>query len=224
MRVLGAVRVVILSPLLFLSTLLVTMAVSSESESSDPSANIAEQQALVGPEDACSDFNKGMEYSGSPWTLNDCIQVWTHFVDTVPSELNRRPWGINLWRQAAQRLRLDGSPCLVASTPSPGGAGSYMIQQLGAWIFAEQIGCDLVSPDWRSRLLAPGEDTAALYCHTVATTRETEQALLRRQADDIRHCTMISWPEYFQLDIPSVELPERRSFRVIEVRKAVSSR
>lgn len=218
------ILVILLSPLLLLSTLLVTMAVSSESASSDPSANIVEQQALVGPEEACSDFNTGMEYYGSPWMLNDCIQVWTDFVDTVPSELNCRPWGIDLWRSAAQRLRLDGSPCLVASTPSPGGAGSYMIHQLGAWIFAEQMGCDLVSPDWRSKQLAPGEDTAALYCHTVATTRETEQALLRRKANDIRHCAMISWPEYFQLDIPSVKLPEHGTFRIIEVRNTVSSR
>lgn len=208
-----------LSPLVVLSTLLVTMAVSPQSASSDPSANIAEQQVLVAPEEACSDFNRGREYSGSPWTLNDCTQVWSQFVDTVPSDLDRRPWGIDLWRRAAVRLRMDGSPCLVASTPSPGGAGSYMIQQLGAWIFAEQMGCDLVSPDWRSRQLAPGEDSAALYCHTVATTRETQQALLRRKANDIRHCTMINWPEYFKLDIPSVELPERRTFRVIEVRE-----
>ena len=174
------------------------------------------ERGLVGPEEACLDFNSGRKYPGSSWTPKDCMDVWARFVQSVPEDLHLRPPSFDTLWDTTDKLQQAGSSCLVASIPAAAGVGTSMIRHLSTWIFAEEIGCDWATPDW-GRRLEPGDDKVVLYCHKVATTEEIGQAMLRGKADEIRRCSLINWMEFFQLDVPSVRRPRQGTFRVIEV-------
>lgn len=111
---------------------------------------------------------------------------------------------------------------MVESTLHADGVGSMTMRHLAAWIFAEEVGCDWVVPNW-GRPLADGDGTS-MYCHTAATTDE-EQRGFNATADGMEaiahRCSVTNWLEYFNFKATAVELPVADSFRVVQVRGIV---
>lgn len=171
---------------------------------------------VLQPEEACVDFAAG-SYPGSSWTMDNCIDVWTRFTRTAPNGLQLRLPVVDMWKETASELRRVGSPCLVASEPTSDGAGSSTIRHLAAWIFAEEMGCDWVTPDWGKRRVVGGNGTV-VYCHRTATSKEMGLPKTKAEVQATRRCSVIDWLAYFQFDVPSVSLPEGRDMKVIQAR------
>lgn len=174
-------------------------------------------------EEVCADFRKGT-YPGSAWTFDDCVVVWELYVRNVPAERRGRMPHVDTWRQTASELRRVGSPCLVASEPTRDGAGSSTIRHIATWIFAEEMGCDWVTPDWGKKLVLGGNGTV-LYCHRIATLAEmnlaksiNEKQAMREKTRSMNQCSIIDFLAYFQFDVPSVDLPEKGTAEVIQAR------
>ncbi|CAN0267296.1 unnamed protein product [Laminaria digitata] len=94
---------------------------------------------------------------------------------------------VDTWRQTASELRRVGSPCLVASDHVSDGAGSSAIRHIATWTFAEEVGCDWVTPHWDKKAV-PGGNGAVLYCHRTATTAEMDLAKSNKEMRAMRHC------------------------------------
>lgn len=176
----------------------------------------ARQGKTLTAEEVCEDFWTG-KYPGSAWTLDDCIDVWKRYARTVPLGLQGRLPHVDTWRQAASELRRVGSPCLVASDPTSDGAGSSTIRHIAAWVFAEDMGCDWVTPDWGKQHVDGGNGTV-MYCHRTATTPELDLSKPNKDLQALRRCSVINWLAYFQFDVPSVNLPAIGRVKVIQVR------
>ena len=171
----------------------------------------------VGALDACKDFSTG-EHSDLAWTLDDCNEVWTQFVDTISPERRQRMGLVEVWRDTASRLREQGTPCLAASTPTADGVGSSTIRLLASWIFAEEMGCDWVTPDW-GREHVDGENGTEYiwYCHFVETLGERRKEDTKKVQDGA-HCSVVDWLGYFQFAVASVSLPVDGRSKIIPVR------
>lgn len=163
---------------------------------------------------ACADFATESPYRGSPWTLDDCIEVWEHFRTSVPGFLRRRLPDVDLWGETGVKLRREGSPCLVVSEAASDGAGSSTIRHLATWIYSEQMGCDWVTPDWGKRRVGLGNGTEVMYCHRAATTQDLDPTMTSWQA--MQRCTVVDWLSYFQFNVPSVDMPEGATVAYID--------
>lgn len=181
-----------------------------------PSRQLAFSKGVLEPSEACADFAMG-GYPGSSWTLDDCLEVWNHFLGSVPPREWPRFPVVDVWKDLATEMRRLGSPCLMASTPSGDGAGSSTIRHLATWIFAEQMGCDWVTPDWGKMPAADGNGTI-IYCRKPATIKEKASKTMEEKMA-MRRCAVVNWLSYFQFDVPSVALPlpQIGKFNVIEV-------
>ena len=171
--------------------------------------------STIQPEDACADFSAGSILPGSSWTLENCIDVWNRFATTVPNGLRRRLPTVDIWGQSASELRRAGSPCLVASDPTSDGAGSSTIRHFATWIFASEMGCDWVTPDWGKRHVEGGNGTV-VYCHRTATTEEMDFSRPPNELKALRRCSVIDWLAYFQFGVPSVSVPEDGEVKIIQ--------
>lgn len=172
------------------------------------------------PSEACADFETTeADYRGSAWTRDDCVEVWERFRRSVPSGLQRRLPDVDLWGDTGVRLRQAGAPCLVASRPTSDGAGSSTIRHLATWIYAEQMGCDWVTPDWGKRRVAgqQGNGTEVMYCHRTATSQELDLSRPLEELRAVRRCAVVDWLSFFQFSVPSVDVPEGTTFEYIEV-------
>ena len=183
------------------------------------SSSVAAKTKIIEPAEACVDFASGGGYPESAWTLDDCMEVWTQFGDTMPQGQHRRLPHVDTWRETATELRRAGSPCLAASKPSGDGAGSSTIRHLASWVFAEEMGCDWVTPDWGKRHVGAGNGTV-MYCHRTATALEMDHADPSDGLQELHHCSVVDWLAYFQFDVPSVSLPDHGTVEVIQARKS----
>lgn len=174
------------------------------------------QGNTLNAEEACVDFRRG-QYPGSAWTIDDCIDVWQRFAQTVPPGLQGRLPHADTWRRTASELRQVGSPCLVAADPTSDGAGSSTIRHIATWIFAKDMGCDWVTPDWGKTPVVGGNGTV-MYCHRTATNLEMDMSKPIEELQALRRCSVINWLAYFQFDIPSVNLPEPGAVKFIKAR------
>lgn len=168
--------------------------------------------------------------SPSSWTLEDCLAVWTQFVDTIPpGQQQHRLKFVDLWKETAAELRRAGSPCLVNANPGDDGLGSSTLRHFASWVFAEEMGCDWVTPDWgKERVVlgagggeAGGNGTASaavMYCHRTATLDEMDALAPSSNVQDKHRCAVVNWLAYFRFDAPSVGLPEGGTSKVIQVR------
>ena len=175
------------------------------------------------PEELCADFSvrhfhPAGSSSLSPWTFENCLDVWKRFSSTVPNGLHIRSPLVDAWRETASELRRKGSPCLVASGSKSDGAGSTTIRHFAAWIFAREMGCDWVTPEWRKKHWDRGNGTT-LYCHRTATADEMDWSKPHKELQALRRCAVVDWLTYFQFGVPSVDLPERGEMKIIQVSK-----
>lgn len=166
--------------------------------------------------EACADFATESPYRGSSWTLDDCVEVWENFRRTVPIGLHCRLPVVDLWGDAGEKLRQAGSPCLVASKPTTDDVGSSTMRHLATWIYAEQMGCDWVTPDWGKRHVSEGNGTTVMYCHRAATNQEMDLSKPSTELQSMRRCSVVDWLSYFQFNVPSVELTEGETVQYID--------
>ena len=155
----------------------------------------------------CSDFADGY-FTGLSWTFDDCIEVWTAFRDNLHPRFVFRPPHVDLWKTTADELRREGKPCMLASflncySNTYGvGVGSTTMKHLATWIFAEELGCDWVTPSWTSFSMTRKNETTA-YCHWM-----TDKAS-RNVSSALEHpCVSVNWQAYFNFGVPSTDLPE----------------
>lgn len=101
------------------------------------------------------------------------------------------------------------------------GVGSMTMRHLTAKIFAEEVGCDWVTPEWGAPSLGDGSG-ASLYCHSAATYEEQQRGFSNTTQEEaetmVRRCSLTNWLEYFNFKMSSVEPPANSSFRIVEVR------
>lgn len=174
-------------------------------------------RSSIGPDEACKDFTADNN-STLTWTLADCTEVWTQFVETIPPGLLWRMTYVDDWRETATELRRAESPCLSAMHGGGDGLGSTTLRILSSWIFSAEMGCDWVTPDWGKRRVS-AENGTVLYCHPVVT--RGENALHSPEASALvvnARCTVVDWLAYFQLGVPSTSLPDEARIKRIEVK------
>lgn len=169
----------------------------------------------IGPEEACVDFVASNQ-SGSAWTLADCIEVWTQFTSTIPVGLWQRLGYTDIWRETGAELRRAGSPCLAGSSGPSDGVGSTTLRLLSSWIFADEMGCDWVTPDWGRPHAGHGNDTV-LYCHKTVHFDDLPSRTPSKIMETM-HCSIVDWLAYFRFDVPSVNLPEAAKIKHIQAR------
>ena len=180
-----------------------------------------EQLQQLQPEELCADFSARHYPAGSsspPWTFDNCLDVWQRFSSTISNGLHLRYPLVDAWRETASELRRAGSPCLVASGSKFDGAGSTTIRHFAAWIFAREMGCDWVTPEWSKKQWDRGNGTT-LYCHRTATADEMDWSKPRKDLQEFRRCAVVDWLTYFQFGLPSVALPEGGEMMIIQVSK-----
>ena len=164
----------------------------------------------------CSDFADG-HFAGLSWTFDDCIEVWTAFRHSLPSGLIIRPPHVDLWKTTADELRREEKSCMLTSflnsysTAHGVGVGSTTMKHLATWIFAEELGCDWVTPSWTSFTATTKNETAA-YCHwlTDKDSRNVSSALEKS-------CVLVNWLAYFNFGVPSTDLPEGVTLKNVPV-------
>lgn len=140
----------------------------------------------------CEEFESQVaEPSG--WTLEVCSDVW-------------KMWTTSLVRKDAPRYFSDprpfypigvqqrrrGFPCQVQFMFVNDGAGSRVMRILAAWILAEEMGCDLITPPEVEAAGAP------LYCHEMVRS-EDENPRGTSPDDKSAHCVLVDWLSYFNL-------------------------
>lgn len=177
------------------------------------------QLNTVGPSEACDDFAAG-RYPGLAWTFDDCIDIWTHFEGRL-GRLHHRPEA-DLWRDTALELRQQGSPCLLGSVPGADGVGSTSIRHVATWIFAEEMGCDWLTPSWSKNRGAEGDGSVG-YCHAIVPLEERRSSTSTGGLAGMARCTVVNWLSYFQFDKSSVSWPSSGSVKLInQVSKGVA--
>ncbi|CAM9440628.1 unnamed protein product, partial [Ectocarpus fasciculatus] len=172
------------------------------------------QESDVGPAEACEDFTAG-RYATMPWTLEECIDIWTQYSDTIPDVNRPRMPEVDIWRRTALELRRKGSPCMVASEGGGDGVGSTTMRLLATWIFAKEMGCDWITPDWGRRKVPGGDGQRVMYCHAVVSKAEIRKAKTGSELRPLRRCTKVDWLSYFQFGEPSVARPESGTTKII---------
>lgn len=172
---------------------------------------------INGPGDQCADFVNG-RHPSLPWTYEDCIQVWTDFSGSVKEKHQPRLPDAAGWTDVAAELRRAGSPCLVWKKPTLDGVGSTSVRSFGAWIFARQLGCDWITPEWTGRSGGIGTE----LCHSLYYTKPREaHPTLTARSEETRpaiSCSKVDWVSYFQFDVPSVSWPMDGRINTVEVR------
>lgn len=169
-------------------------------------------------ENACAEFlDGGNSFSG--WQYSDCVSVWTSWLSVLPRYVYGPFRERQLLVEVAQELRQRGMPCLVQSGAYNDGVGSSAIRHVAAWMFAEEIGCDWVTPNWR-KTSVDGQGTA-MYCHSFYTTADLTQIRLGNAVRDPNkvRCMLHNWVAYFGFRSHSVTLPTNRTLKIVEVRQ-----
>jgi len=94
------------------------------------------------------------------------------------------------------------------------------MRHLTAKIFAEEVGCDWLTPEWEAPSLGGGSG-ASLYCHSAATYEEQQMGFsntTREEVETMVHrCSLVNWLGYFNFQMSSVKPPVNGSFRIVEV-------
>lgn len=166
------------------------------------------QLSAVGADEACDDFAAGR----LAWTFEDCVDVWSRFGITLGR--SRHHPEVNLWRDKALELRQQGTPCLLGSVPGADGVGSTAIRHVATRIFAEEMGCDWLIPDW-SKNKVPQADGSVRYCHAIVPLEERRSPTNTSGVRGMSRCTVVNWVSYFQFDKSSVSWPSSGTVKLI---------
>lgn len=156
---------------------------------------------------ACRDFADSRFTGLLPWTLDMCLHVWESYRYIIGKRYYTRPPQVDFWRATADDLRRAGSPCLLTSLPTGDGVGSATIRHFSNWILAREMGCDWITPEWGNLRSRTGTDDL-VYCHSIASTAARANFTNRDEFTQNRKCTVVNWLLFFNLRIPSTDLPK----------------
>eukprot|EP00752_Nemacystus_decipiens_P017727 g15895.t1 len=196
---------------------------------------------MLVPPEACQDFRRreavspgqfdekrtgtttAMTLAISPatpfWQASDCEDVWASWTQTLPVSLRPAYPDRQRLREVAAGMRERGSPCLVESIVKADGIGSMTMRHLTTKIFAEEVGCDWLIPEWGMPAVGDGSG-GSLYCHSAATYEEQQRGFGNTTEEGVQamvqRCSFTNWLEYFNLKMSSVEAPANASFLVVE--------
>lgn len=167
--------------------------------------------------EACMEFaSSGPNVS---WTLAECMDVWSAWARSVPDWLHLNYSDRRLMKEVAVEMRQRGQPCVVQPQVRADGVGSEVTRHLAAWLYAAEIGCDLITPNFGyDEGSEDGLESGTLYCHPSVDEAELESAqkggFIGEQ--NLESCELVNWLLYFHLELPSVPEPEA-TFRNITV-------
>lgn len=180
------------------------------------SVSRAEQEL---PFEACAEFaSKGNQLT---WTMAECMQVWSAWSETVPEWLHLGYPDRRLMKDVSVAMRERGQPCVVQARVRADGVGSEVTRHLAAWLYAKEIGCDWVTPDFGYEDEAEtGPEGGTLYCHPSAAPEEFEGSPEAEQ--NLESCELVDWLQYFNLDETSVPEPDA-VFHNVTVRRSFYS-
>lgn len=156
---------------------------------------------------ACRDFADSRFAGLLPWTLDICLNVWESYRYTIGGRYHVRPPQIDVWRETADVLRREGSPCLLTSFPTRDGVGSATIRHFSNWVLSREMGCDWITPEWGNLRHSDGTDDL-VYCHSIASVVARANFTNRDDFLQNRKCTVVNWLLFFNLRIPSTDLPK----------------
>lgn len=128
---------------------------------------------------------------------------------------------IQILRDIADEMRLRGNPCVVATLKTFDGVGSSVTRHIASWLYAAEVGCDWVHPDFNqgnvSKILDE-KNTPSLYCHVVQRPPGFDPRAPLESITAPRHCSRVSWILYFNFYKASVpQLPATAKTRKILV-------
>lgn len=109
-------------------------------------------------------------------------------------------------RDTAEEMRRRGTPCVVHTSPTYDGVGSSAIRHIAAWLYAEDVGCDWVHPDFNQDnedLIHQG-NKSSLYCHILHRPADFNPMTPITNVTAPRRCASVSWMLYFNFGKVSV--------------------
>ena len=175
------------------------------------------ERSGITPMEACVEFASGN--AGVFWTLEECMSVWSAWADTIPGALHVDYPDRRLVKEIAAEMRQRGQPCVVQPLVRADGIGSEVTRHLAAWLYAAEVGCDFVTPDfgYYDEESEEGPEGGTLYCHASIGEKELESAPEGAFGEeDLESCELVNWLRFFNLDKPSVPEP-RATFRNVTV-------
>lgn len=180
-----------------------------------PSVLLAEMLPTIEPEEACEEF--ASPAAPLPWTLEDCIEVWNSWSGVQLPGLTSGYSDVDVFGATAEGLRRRGEPCVVQLTVDSDGAGSTSMRQLGAWMYAQEMGCTWITPYLKDLRFNKRNSETTVYCHPTATLAELDKDVKTPVVERVRRCEYVSWLEYFRFDLPSLPLTEGVKYNNIKV-------
>lgn len=104
-------------------------------------------------------------------------------------------------------MRRRGNPCLVDTLKTFDGVGSSMTRQIAAWLYAAEVGCDWVHPDFDQgnvSTILTQQNTPSVYCHELKRLPGFDRMAPLAESATPRRCVRVSWILYFNLHKVSV--------------------
>lgn len=138
------------------------------------------------------------------------MKVWSAWAPTIPESLHADYADRRLMKEKAMGMRKRGQPCVVKPQVRADGVGSEVTRHLAAWIYAEEIGCDWITPNFGYEEEGEaGPEGGTLYCHPSAAPEEFEGVANGHLAEqNLETCEMVDWLRFFHFDAPSTPEPD----------------
>lgn len=183
--------------------------------------------------EACEDFGGRLSIDTQSWALEDCIKVWEAWIPTIYSGARK---GIlphshddilhhgypdrEVFQPISTLLRSQGTPCMVKGMESYDGVGSSTIRHISSWLYAKELGCDWISPDFNQGDVSHLSDPArpkGLYCHRTEWVYKFNASAPMELGKERRRCAQVTWLNFFRLNRHSILPPDAGITRVVQV-------
>lgn len=165
------------------------------------------------PFEVCSDFEPTPNSPPVTWGLLDCIEVWKKWGATIDDTLHEGYPDPDILKDVSAVLRRRGTPCTVREEKTLDGTGSSAMRHIAAWLYAKQVGCDWVTPDFNQGDVKALVDSAnldneeTLYCHRTEFVFKFNVSIPLKEGKEARRCASVSWLHYFNMNLHSVPPP-----------------
>lgn len=175
------------------------------------------------PFEVCSDFEPTPNSPPVTWGLLDCIEVWKKWGATIDETLHEGYPDPEILKDLSAVLRRRETPCTVREEKTLDGTGSSAMRHLASWLYAKQVGCDWVTPDFNQgdvkTLVDPAnlDKEETLYCHRTEFVFKFNVSIPLKEGKEARRCADVSWLHYFNLNQHSVPPLDGGVVKVITV-------
>ena len=185
------------------------------------------------PHEACEDFNSSSENPATPWTRADCIEVWEAWMATMyDSRVGGTPIDNDILdngypdrvalETVSSALRDRGTPCTVREGKTLDGVGSSTIRHIAAWLYAKEVGCDWITPDFNQgnvTAILQDDEAPRPYCHRTEYIKGFNASAPLELGTEERRCARVTWLTFFHMDQLSILPQGNGRFKTVEVRR-----